>query len=98
MAKKRDGKYIHSRSKKWLKFKCGHRQEFVIGGYTDPQGERIGFGALLIGYYDGYDLVYAGKVGTGYDDETLDRISKQLKDLEKDKSPFKGKRCSLGET
>jgi len=90
IAKKRDGKYIHSRSKKWLKFKCGHRQEFVIGGYTDPQGERIGFGALLIGYYDGNDLIYAGKVGTGYDDETLDRISKQLKDLEKDTSPLKG--------
>ncbi len=64
IAKKADGPYRHSRSRDWLKLKCVSQQEFVIGGWTDPEGERIGFGALLIGYYDDGDLIYAGKVGT----------------------------------
>jgi bifunctional non-homologous end joining protein LigD len=88
IAKDSRGSYVHSRSKKWLKFKCVNRQEFVIGGYTDPQGERIGFGALLIGYYAGDDLIYAGKVGTGYDDETLRRMSQQLSRLERQTPAF----------
>ncbi len=83
IAKQGDSSYVHGRSKKWLKFKCVNRQEFVIGGYTEPQGERIGFGALLLGYYEGDDLVYAGKVGTGFDDETLRRLSKRLSSLER---------------
>jgi len=57
-------------------------QEFVIGGYTDPQGHRIGFGALLVGYYKGGKLVYAGKVGTGFNEELLRHLGKQLAQLE----------------
>lgn len=78
IAKEASSPYIHKRSKHWLKFKCTHQQEFVIGGYTDPEGERIGFGALLIGYYDEGTLRYAGKVGTGYDDQMLRRLSKRF--------------------
>jgi bifunctional non-homologous end joining protein LigD len=88
IAKRADAPYTHGRSKDWLKFKCVTEQEFVIGGYTDPQGSRRGFGALLIGYYEQGNLRYAGKVGTGYDHETLDRLSRQLKDLEQDHPPF----------
>ncbi|MFW6117244.1 MAG: non-homologous end-joining DNA ligase [Thermoproteota archaeon] len=88
IAKKADSKYVHSRSKHWLKFKCVNQQEFVIGGYTDPEGERIGFGALLIGYYDGEDLIYAGKVGTGYSNELLQRLSDRMSSLKQKTSPF----------
>ena len=90
IAKRADAPYTHGRSKDWLKFKCVTEQEFVIGGYTDPQGSRRGFGALLIGYYEQGNLRYAGKVGTGYDHQTLDRLSRQLKDLEQDHPPFTG--------
>ena len=83
IAKDGGGEYVHSRSRKWLKFKCVNRQELVIGGYTDPEGERVGFGALLVGYYDDGDLRYAGKVGTGYDDETLKRLGGRLERLER---------------
>lgn len=78
IAKKGESVYVSKRSREWLKFKCTKEQEFVIGGYTDAQGHRIGFGALLVGYYDGKKLVCAGKVGTGYDEETLRRMAKQL--------------------
>jgi DNA ligase D-like protein (predicted ligase) len=88
IAKAADSPYVHSRSKNWLKFKCVNRQEFVIGGFTDPQGQRIGFGALLIGYYDDGDFHYAGKVGTGYDDKMLRNLSKKLKNIERKSSPF----------
>jgi bifunctional non-homologous end joining protein LigD len=88
IAKRADSTYAHSRSTNWLKFKCVNQQEFVIGGYTDPQGERIGFGALLIGYYENDDLIYAGKVGTGYDDETLESLSSRLASLERKTAPF----------
>jgi ATP-dependent DNA ligase len=80
--------YVSGRSKTWLKFKCVHQQEFVIGGYTNPEGERVGFGALLIGYFDGGDLVYAGKVGTGYDDETLERLGGRIESIERKTTPF----------
>jgi bifunctional non-homologous end joining protein LigD len=73
-----------------LKFKCGKEQELVIGGYTDPRGSRIGFGALLLGYYRGRKLVYAGKVGTGFDRDTLRRLGKKLAGLETPISPFEG--------
>src|SRR2546422_5435691 len=56
--------YVSKRSRDWLKFKCWEEQEFVISGYTDPKGGRVGFGALLIGYYEDGKLRYAGKVGT----------------------------------
>jgi len=88
IAKDAHSTYVHSRSKKWLKFKCVHQQELVIGGYTEPQGSRIGFGALLVGYYDGDDLRYAGKVGTGYDDETLEELGERLEKIERETSPF----------
>ncbi len=72
VAKRADAPYTGTRSRNWLKFKCENAQEFVIGGYTDPQRSRVGFGALLLGYYDsGGSLVYAGKVGTGFDNRTL---------------------------
>jgi bifunctional non-homologous end joining protein LigD len=76
------------RSSKWLKFKCVKNQEFVIGGYTDPRGSRIGFGALLVGYHKDGKLKYAGKVGTGYDDETLKNLGQKLENMEQEKSPF----------
>lgn len=88
IAKDARSEYVAGRSGKWLKLKCVRRQEFVIGGFTDPEGERRGFGALLIGYYDDDDLVYAGKVGTGYDDELLERLSERLKRLERKTAPF----------
>src|ERR687891_47085 len=68
IAKNGDSEYVSRRTRDWLKFKCRQEQEFVIGGYTDPRGQRIGFGALLVGYYSGGKLISAGKVGTGFDD------------------------------
>ncbi len=80
--------YIHGRSGNWLKFKCRMQQEFVICGFTDPEGKRVGFGALLLGFYRGSDLVYAGKVGTGFDDKTLEDLHEQLEPLERATSPY----------
>jgi bifunctional non-homologous end joining protein LigD len=88
IAKNGESVYVSRRSREWLKFKCVNEQEFVIGGYTDPKGGRIGFGALLVGYYDDGKLIYAGKVGTGFDDATLRRLGAQLAALETDASPF----------
>ncbi len=91
IAKKADSEYKHGRGSHWLKFKCSNQQEFIIIGYTDPQGERIGFGALLIGYYKKEKLKYAGKVGTGYNDKMLKKLSKMLSSIERKKSPLKEK-------
>jgi DNA ligase D-like protein (predicted ligase) len=89
IAKRADSPYVGTRSKDWLKFKCVLEQEFVIGGYTDPQGNRTGFfGALLVGYHEDGDLVYAGKVGTGFDRPTLADLTQQLVNLEQDRPPF----------
>jgi len=88
IAKDGEAPYEHRRSRKWLKFKCEHRQEFVIGGWTDPKGERQGFGALLIGYYEDGELVYAGKVGSGFSNTTLLSLHKKLKELERNSSLF----------
>jgi bifunctional non-homologous end joining protein LigD len=88
IAKNGQSVYVSGRSRDWLKFKCTNEQEFVIGGYTDPQGGRVGFGALLVGYYDHGKLRYAGKVGTGYDNATLRRLGKQLAAMETSASPF----------
>lgn len=86
----KDGRsaYASTRSRLWLKFKCVNRQEFVIGGYTEPRGERIGFGALLIGFHDGGRLRYAGKVGTGFDNDLLKSLSGRMKKLERKTNPF----------
>ncbi|MBD3318929.1 ATP-dependent DNA ligase [Candidatus Woesearchaeota archaeon] len=88
IAKKGSSTYEHKRSSNWLKFKCISQQEFVICGYTDPKGERQGFGALLLGYYDDDTLKYAGKVGTGFSDEFLTSFSKKLQNIERKTSPF----------
>lgn len=93
IAKRAEAPYRPGRSRDWLKFKCLNGQEFVIGGYTDPQRSRVGFGALLLGYFDDAgDLVYAGKVGTGFDTRTLLDLHDKLVRLETSQSPFgKGK-------
>jgi bifunctional non-homologous end joining protein LigD len=88
VAKRADAPYRAGRSRDWLKFKCEHSQEFVIGGFTDPQGSRAGFGALLLGYYDGGTLAYAGKVGTGFDDSLLASLHARLLELEQLGPPF----------
>ncbi|MGH3070347.1 MAG: non-homologous end-joining DNA ligase [Streptosporangiaceae bacterium] len=89
IAKRADAPYQAGRTKDWLKFKCENNQELVIGGFTDPQGTRTGLGALLLGYYDSDgQLVYAGKVGTGFDQQTLHRLHDELSAMEQDRSPF----------
>lgn len=88
IAKRLDAPYRGGRSDDWLKFKCVNEQEFVIGGWTKPEGSRTGFGALLVGYYEDGTLRYAGKVGTGFDAPTLTRLSAQLGKLERAASPF----------
>jgi bifunctional non-homologous end joining protein LigD len=89
VVKRGDSPYRAGRSRDWLKFKCQNNQEFVIGGYTDPKGARTGFGALLIGYYDaGGQLVYAGKVGTGFSTALLDSMAASLAGLERAQPPF----------
>ncbi len=88
IAKRAAGPYTGKRSGDWLKFKCGHEQELVIGGFTAPQGSRTDFGALLVGYHEGDRLIYAGKVGTGFDRKTLASLGRGLRELEIDASPF----------
>jgi DNA ligase D-like protein (predicted ligase) len=90
IAKDGDSEYVSRRTRDWLKFKCSKAQEFVIGGYTDPRGSRIGFGALLLGYHRGRRLVCAGKVGTGFDRDTLHRLGRKLAQLKTPLSPFAG--------
>jgi bifunctional non-homologous end joining protein LigD len=90
IAKRADSPYRHGRSADWLKFKCVADQEFVIGGYTDPQGAREGFGALLLGYHDDGEFRYAGKVGTGFDHQTLRELHAALAEREVAESPFTG--------
>lgn len=88
VAKRADAPYTAGRSRDWLKFKCARDQELVVGGYTDPQGSRIGFGALLVGYHDGADFVYAGKVGTGFTTSVLNDLHARMRVLEQPTSPF----------
>jgi bifunctional non-homologous end joining protein LigD len=88
IAKRADSSYVSARSTDWLKIKCVNQQEFVIGGYTEPQGSRERLGALLVGYYDGKTLRYAGKVGTGYDRATLEMLHRKLTPLHRRTSPF----------
>jgi bifunctional non-homologous end joining protein LigD len=88
IAKRRDSPYEHRRSPHWLKMKCELSQELVVGGFTDPQGKRVGLGALLVGYFDGEEFVFAGKIGTGFDTKLLLKLRGQLDQLEIDKPPF----------
>jgi DNA ligase D-like protein (predicted ligase) len=94
IAKRRDSIYEHRRSPNWLKMKCEASQELVVGGFTDPQGGRVGLGALLVGYFEvssngePTDFVYAGKVGTGFDTNLLRELRTKLDAIEIDKPPF----------
>ena len=88
IAKRADSPYVSKRSPDWLKFKCSSEQELVVGGFTDPQRSRVGIGALLLGYYEGTSLEFAGKVGTGFDTKTLFDLRARLDKLEQPTSPF----------
>jgi bifunctional non-homologous end joining protein LigD len=88
IAKRRGSPYEHRRSKHWLKMKCEAAQDFVVGGFTDPQGARVGLGALLVGQYEGTALVFAGKIGTGFDTRLLLDLRSRLDGLELPASPF----------
>ena len=89
IAKRRSSRYQSSRSTDWIKLKCGQRQEFVIGGYTEPQGARSGFGSLLLGVHDTEGaLRYAGNVGSGFSQKALAEITKALEPLARSTSPF----------
>ena len=88
IAKRRDAPYEHRRSKAWLKMKCEASQELVIGGFTDPRGARVGLGALLLGYFEGDDFVFAGKVGTGFDTALLLSLRARLDALVLATAPF----------
>jgi bifunctional non-homologous end joining protein LigD len=88
IAKRADSPYVATRSRDWLKFKCEHGQELVVGGFTEPRGARVEFGALLLGYYRDGRLEYAGKVGTGFDTETLHELGAKLRELARQDPPF----------
>jgi DNA ligase D-like protein (predicted ligase) len=90
IAKRADSVYQPRRSTDWLKLKCAQGQEFVVGGFTEPAGSRVGLGALLIGYHQGGTLRYAGKVGTGFDRRTLLDLRGRLDRLRVAASPFDG--------
>ncbi|MGY4651455.1 non-homologous end-joining DNA ligase [Mycobacterium sp. URHB0021] len=87
IAKLADAAYESRRSRNWLKFKCSRDQEFVIVGYTAPKGSRVGLGALLLGYHDGDQMIYAGKVGTGFDTATLRSLHRRLSSTEQNTPP-----------
>jgi bifunctional non-homologous end joining protein LigD len=88
IAKRRSAPYEHRRSPHWLKMKCEATQELVVGGFTDPQGGRVGLGALLVGYFQKDDFIFAGKVGTGFDTKLLLDLRARLDALEIPKPPF----------
>jgi len=88
IAKRADSPYVHSRNGDWLKLKCSFEQELVIGGFTPPQGSRRRFGALLVGYHEDGELRYAGKVGTGFSESTLNDLGDRLEALETAEPPF----------
>jgi bifunctional non-homologous end joining protein LigD len=97
VGKRLDSPYVAGRSDAWVKIKCVGRQEFVIAGWTDPQRSRVGLGALLVGYYEGDRLRYAGKVGTGYTREVLLDLRKRLDELGRKANPFDDGEPPLGE-
>jgi bifunctional non-homologous end joining protein LigD len=88
IAKRRGSPYEHKRSKHWLKMKCEASQELVVGGFTDPQGARVGLGALLLGHFDSDDFVFAGKLGTGFDTKLLLDLRRRLDAIEIPATPF----------
>jgi bifunctional non-homologous end joining protein LigD len=90
VSKRADRPYRGGRNTDWLKTKCSQRQEFVVGGFTDPEGSRAGLGALLLGHYDKGKLTFAGKVGTGkgFTAAFLTGLRKELEGLEQPSCPF----------
>jgi len=88
IAKRRGSIYEHRRSKQWLKMKCELSENFIVGGFTDPQGKRVGLGALLVGYHKDGEFAFAGKIGTGFDTKLLLELRAQLDQLEIPKPPF----------
>jgi bifunctional non-homologous end joining protein LigD len=89
IGKRRDSRYVTRRSPEWIKLKCGMRQEFVIGGYTDPQGARTGIGSLLLGYYDQKGVLrYAGNVGSGFNGASLRHMRETLDAIATGENPF----------
>jgi len=88
IAKRRDSPYESRRSRHWLKMKCEATRELAVGGFTEPMGKRVGLGALLVGYFDGDDFVFAGKVGTGFDTKLLLALRARLGALEIGAPPF----------
>jgi bifunctional non-homologous end joining protein LigD len=88
IAKRRDSPYEHRRSPHWLKMKCEATQELAVGGFTDPQGTRVGLGALLVGYFEGDDFVFAGRIGTGFDTKLLLDLRARLDALAIATAPF----------
>ncbi|HZV76770.1 MAG TPA: non-homologous end-joining DNA ligase [Candidatus Babeliales bacterium] len=91
IGKKRDSTYQERRSRDWVKIKTGYEQEFVVGGWTEPQGSRKGFGALLLGVYEGKSLQYVGSVGTGFSTKVLQQLYERLRQLERKTTPFANK-------
>ncbi len=97
IAKRKDSPYVSRRSPDWIKLKCSHRQEFVIGGYTDPKGARTGIGSLLLGVHDDEGaLKYAGNVGTGFNEKTLTELLGRLEALASDTPPFDSRTGIVG--
>jgi bifunctional non-homologous end joining protein LigD len=88
IAKRRDSAYEQRRSPHWLKMKCEVSQDLVVGGFTEPSGTRVGLGALLVGYFEKGELVFAGKVGTGFDAKLLRELRVRLDATEIPKAPF----------
>jgi bifunctional non-homologous end joining protein LigD len=89
VSKRADLPYRSGRGRDWLKVKCSKNQEFVIGGFTEPAGSRSGLGALLVGVYDASgNLLYAGRVGTGFTQQSLKELRSRLNSLERDSPPF----------
>jgi bifunctional non-homologous end joining protein LigD len=88
IAKRRGSIYEHRRSKQWLKMKCELSHDFLVGGFTDPQGKRVGLGALLVGHFKDNEFVFAGKIGTGFDTKLLLDLRARLDKLEIPKPPF----------
>jgi ATP-dependent DNA ligase len=88
IAKRADSPYEHRRSRHWLKMKCEASQELVVGGFTDPRGSRAGLGALLVGYFEGDDFCFAGRVGTGFTTRMLLDLRARLEAMEVPRPPF----------
>jgi bifunctional non-homologous end joining protein LigD len=89
ISKRRDQPYRSDRGRDWLKVKCVQRQEFIIGGFTEPAGTRVGLGALLLGVHDERgQLRYVGRVGTGFSERSLRELRARLNELARKTSPF----------